>query len=222
MHCALKKESPGISPRALLGGDYLLSHFRSTIGVVRLNFSVRNGKRWDPHAIITLMSSSGPRPGSRGGQWCLEAMTGTPRDGMRLRCLLHPCSCSRAETATARLVTLLDGPGASAMPAYGLSGLFLLLRGSQPRESLRVISTARLNVSPRLHLPPIDVVVFNDPHGDLILWLASRLDAFSAYPYQTRLPGGAPGGTTGRPEVCPSRSSRTSDRATQISRAHNR
>ena len=39
----IKKESP----------DYLLSHFRSTIGVVRLNFSVRNGKRWDPHAIIT-------------------------------------------------------------------------------------------------------------------------------------------------------------------------
>ena len=38
---------------SLLGGGYLLSHFRSTIGVVRLNFSVRNGKRWDPHAIIT-------------------------------------------------------------------------------------------------------------------------------------------------------------------------
>ena len=52
---------------------------------------------------------------------------------------------------------------------------------------------------------------------DLILRLASRLDAFSAYPCQTRLPGGAPGGTAGTPEVCPSRSSRTSDRAAQIS-----
>ena len=52
---------------------------------------------------------------------------------------------------------------------------------------------------------------------DLILWLASRLDAFSAYPYPTRIPGGAPGGTTGRPEVGPARSSRTSARATQIS-----
>ena len=39
---------------SLLGGGYLLSHFRSTIGVVRLNFSVRNGKRWDPHAMTTL------------------------------------------------------------------------------------------------------------------------------------------------------------------------
>ena len=100
--------------------------------------------------------------------------------------------------------------------------LYFLFLGLSAQESRRVISTARLNVSPRLHLPPIYVVVFNDPQGDLILWLASRLDAFSAYPYQTRLPGGAPGGTTGRPEVCPSRSSRTSDRATQISDAHNR
>ena len=40
-----------------LGGGYLLSHFRSTIGVVRLIFSVRNGKRWDPHAMTTLVSS---------------------------------------------------------------------------------------------------------------------------------------------------------------------
>ena len=40
---------------SFLGGDYLLSHFRSTIGVVRLNFSVRNGKRWNPHAVITFV-----------------------------------------------------------------------------------------------------------------------------------------------------------------------
>ena len=118
-----------------------------------------------------------------------------------------------------------DSLTVGAMPhVTGLRGFMSLLffLAISRQESLRVISTARLNVSPRLHLPPIDVVVFNDPQGDLILWLASRLDAFSAYPYQTRLPGGAPGGTTGRPEVCPSRSSRTSDRATQISDAHNR
>ena len=40
---------------ALLGGGDLLSHFRSTIGAVRFNFSVRNGKRWIPHAITTLV-----------------------------------------------------------------------------------------------------------------------------------------------------------------------
>ena len=46
---------------------------------------------------------------------------------------------------------------------------------------------------------------------------ASCLDAFSTYPAQTRLPGGAPGGTTGSPEVCPTRSSRTSVGSPQIS-----
>ena len=48
------KKAPGFSARGSEGG-YLLSHFRSTIGVVRLNFSVRNGKRWIPHAITTLV-----------------------------------------------------------------------------------------------------------------------------------------------------------------------
>ena len=38
------------------GGGDLLSHFRSIIGVARFNFSVRNGKRWSPCAIATLVS----------------------------------------------------------------------------------------------------------------------------------------------------------------------
>ena len=94
-------------------------------------------------------------------------------------------------------------------------------RGSR-QESFRVISTARLRTLPPVHLPPINVVVCNDPNGDLILRLASCLDAFSTYPYPTRLPGRAPGGTTGWPEVGPTRSSRTSVRSPQISNAHNR
>ena len=35
-------------------GGLLLSHFRSTIGAGGLNFSVRNGKRWNPAAITAL------------------------------------------------------------------------------------------------------------------------------------------------------------------------
>ena len=37
------------------GGD-LLSRLRSTIGAVGLNFSVRNGKRWDTNAVATIMT----------------------------------------------------------------------------------------------------------------------------------------------------------------------
>ena len=58
--------------------------------------------------------------------------------------------------------------------------------------------------------------------GNLILKPASRLDAFSVYQNRTRLPSYAPGGTTGAPEVRPSRSSRTKDRPSQISYAHDR
>ena len=58
-----KREATSLLTSPLLGGGYLLSHFRSTIGVVRLNFSVRNGKRWDPHAITTLSLPFSADPG---------------------------------------------------------------------------------------------------------------------------------------------------------------
>ena len=61
---------------SLLRGGYLLSHFRSTIGVVRLNFSVRNGKRWDPHAMTTLLPFQHDRPILHAPRlWCLKKET---------------------------------------------------------------------------------------------------------------------------------------------------
>ena len=56
--------------------------------------------------------------------------------------------------------------------------------------------------------------------GKLILKLASRLDAFSGYPFPTELLCAATGVTTDTPEVGPSRSSRTKDRSLQFSYAH--
>ncbi len=50
----IKQRRPDVCPGAG-GGGYLLSHFRSIIGVVRFNFSVRDGKRWIPYAITTLI-----------------------------------------------------------------------------------------------------------------------------------------------------------------------
>ena len=42
-----------LKPCSHENGGYLLSHLRSTIGVIGLNCSVRNGKRWNPDAIAT-------------------------------------------------------------------------------------------------------------------------------------------------------------------------
>jgi hypothetical protein len=53
---------------------------------------------------------------------------------------------------------------------------------------------------------------------NLVLEGASRLDAFSGYPFQTWLPCYATGVTTGVPEVCPSWSSRTKDSFPQVSK----
>ena len=60
----------------------------------------------------------------------------------------------------------------------------------QKRLSPRPISTGQLNTLLRLHFQPINPVVFRGsyPHkevGKLILESASRLDAFSAYPFHT-------------------------------------
>ena len=58
--------------------------------------------------------------------------------------------------------------------------------------------------------------------GSLISGWASHLDAFSAYPCPTWLPGGAVGTTAGTPAVGPARSSRTKASSPQASRARNR
>ena len=47
------------------------------------------------------------------------------------------------------------------VPRTGLS--FLFLAAHQRRESVRAISTARLRTSLPVHLPPINVVVFDGP-----------------------------------------------------------
>ena len=56
--------------------------------------------------------------------------------------------------------------------------------------------------------------------GYLILRGASRLDAFSVYPFRAWLPGRRLGSLTDAPAARPSRSSRTKDSSSQISYAH--
>ena len=52
-------------------------------------------------------------------------------------------------------------------------------------QACRAISTGQLNALLRLHLRPIDVVVYHGPQGYLVLRGASRLDAFSGYPVRS-------------------------------------
>ena len=84
------------------------------------------------------------------------------------------------------------------------------------------VSTGRLKRLLAVHHRPINLVVFEGAHRDLILGLASRLYAFSAYPNRTWLPCDASSETTGTPEVRPSKSSRTKEKLPQVSYAHGR
>ena len=59
----------------------------------------------------------------------------------------------------------------------------LVITGSN--QAYRTISTSQLNALQRLHLWPIDVVVYHGPQGYLVLRGASRLDAFSGYPVRS-------------------------------------
>ena len=59
----------------------------------------------------------------------------------------------------------------------------LTITGSN--QAYRAISTSQLNVSLRLHLWPIDEVVYLGSQGYLVLKGASRLDAFSGYPVRS-------------------------------------
>ena len=92
------------------------------------------------------------------------------------------------------------------------------------RSSPRPISNSQLHTLLYFHLCPIYLVVFKGSYffrmGYLILRGASRLDAFSVYPFQTWLLGHALGRTTGTPAVRPPRSSRTKGSSSQISYAH--
>jgi len=90
--------------------------------------------------------------------------------------------------------------------------------------SFRPVSASSLHSLLSFQVWPIDPVVCGGPYPSkrvrsLILEKVSRLDAFSGYPVRTWLSSGAPGGTTGGPEVRPSRSSRTRDRFPQASDA---
>ena len=103
------------------------------------------------------------------------------------------------------------------------AGVTSWLRLSAFWSSPHPISNSQLHVLPHFHLCPIYLVVFKGVYffrmGYLILRGASRLDAFSVYPFRAWLLGRRLGSLTDAPAARPSRSSRTKDSSSQISYA---
>ena len=99
--------------------------------------------------------------------------------------------------------------------------LFLSLLTLPSWSNPRPISNGQLHTLLHFHLRPIYLVVFKGPYffrmGYPVLRGASRLDAFSVYPFRTRLLCLALGSPADTPAVRPSRSSRTKDGSPQIS-----
>ena len=136
----------------------------------------------------------------QGGQNKNPAATYSPTDKPQYH---RRGSVSRSCSGWERVSPLLHGHqeghygGASGTPS-GVTPSLALGRRRQYGQASRLISTGRLNTSPCLHLQPIEQLFSLFPSGPssgqgcLILGMASRLDAFSGYPFRTWLPGSCP------------------------------
>ena len=161
----------------------------STIGAGRLNFRVRYGTGCFPSAMAT-------------GTACDTGTAPVSRGS---------CPCVQNNT--------VDASTSSHEPRSPL-----VSRGRVCVASLSAVwdrSAPRLAALPRpTHQPGgLPGALPARGWGILILKRASRLDAFSGYHFPTWPTSHAPGGTTGTPEVGPSRSSRTEDSPSQDSYA---
>ena len=132
------KKSPGSeSSRGFRGGGYLLFHFRSIIGVAGFNFSVRNGKRWSPRAMATLVFLFGVRGlvlcSACGAVWLEERVWKRNRDVNATN-----LACSVSAAAVQQVSVTASGLSA------GSGGEPDSLGGACAPERVWVISIARL------------------------------------------------------------------------------
>jgi hypothetical protein len=133
--------------------------------------------------------------------------------------VLAPASVYDAPFAGAYILCQSGGQVLHLAARLGTSG------GVDGAAKRSAVSTGWLSASPHVHARPIDPVVSREPSlfaGYLISGEVSRLYAFSVYPVHTWLPSGTASAITGTPEVCPSQSSRTREKAPQVSSARSR
>ena len=154
------------------GGD-LLSHdwCRSTIGAVALNGRVRDGIGCFAHAMTTKPEKEQRPP------CCGEVSAAGYLPAARYTSVFSNL-CLRSELCR-------SGFAIDWRPLFRRRNGLLSQPVTGSDQVYRAISTGQLNALLRLHLRPIDVVVFHGPQGDLVLRGASRLDAFSGYPVRS-------------------------------------
>ena len=176
-----------------------------------ISSDTRQSILWQPPVILSTIAHHSSH-NFMSSHWKRPVISSEP-DSLTVRRYGWPIATSKDRRRQHSVLSSIQGP--TKMPYSWEHGLISW------RKS-RAISSARL-WRHRLYTCALSTSSSATTlYGVLILRRASRLDAFSAYPDQTQIPGGAPGGTTGKPEVCPSRSSRTSDGSTQNSCAHDR
>ena len=204
-------------------GDDRLSRQGHYHGPDGLNGRVRNGNGCDPAGIVAgnaklrWSNHNFVNPGGSvttgksyrklsGGRVSKTSHTGGTRprrdSGSSRRWVLRRETCLHADPVAFRRAT---GRGGQAIGCWNWSA--------------EAVARLTLPAHRPGGLPGAFIACAN---GNLVLEGASRLDAFSAYPVPTWLPGGAPSGTAGTPEVGPPQSSRTRGDAPQVSCAHGR
>ena len=137
----------------LIGQLPTLPHTRacSTIGAGRLNFRVRDGNGWIPLATVTQKSSDFRYP-RLSASICepipARILTGDTTSCFALAVVFY--SDPKPSTSPAPRWPLASGPySVSTVKFYG--------------QAERAISSSQLNVLLRLHICPINVVVFHGP-----------------------------------------------------------
>ena len=152
------------------GGDLLSRGLSpSTIGAAVLNFRVRDGT-----GCFTCAMTTKPRKSPR-RSFCFAKRRRAGGSVFACECAFPHGYYVNQQCRLAR----------HSHPWSKVCMFLICLSVTGSNQAYRAISTGQLNALLRLHLRPIDVVVFHGPQGDLVLRGASRLDAFSGYPVRS-------------------------------------
>ena len=179
----------------------------STIGAGRLNFRVRDGIGCGPSAIAT------GKLGANRSSHEIFRMLWTGFQPVQHR-ISSDCQFIERDLIFSFQEWWATGVVHTTEIFYG--------------QASRAISTGQLNALPHLHSRPINLVVYEGPYAPLGRGKRHLEGGFPLRCFQRlsfpnidtqRIPLGAIAGT---PEVRPSRSSRTKDRASHVSCAHDR